>query len=121
MNDHLPPPDEHTFRPPLHGDVISLARLLLTFGADFRARMAGRIIERAQIAELHRRRTGQHHKDYGDGSIDQAARTAAEHMHRALPPEPHLSDPDYLDCMIVALTAIREAVVFTSNKRMAAE
>lgn len=115
-----PPPDEHAFRPALHGDVISLARLLLTFGPDFRQRVSAQIIERAMIAELRRRRTGQRHTVFGDGSIDQAARMAAKETMRELPPEPHLSDPDYLDCMICALTAIREAVA-TTSERMAAE
>lgn len=95
---HLP------FRPVLHGDVTALARALLSVPVHERDELAGAITLWAEEADAHRLATGNVHSKYGTGSI----------MSAALPfvtvSEPRMDDLDYIDCTIMALNAVKDAI-----------
>lgn len=85
----------------MHGDLVAAARSLLTSPPADRPCAIGALLDRAQAADLYRRRLGRAHPRWGDGSLRAAA------WRPDLPPEPPLSDRDYLECLIAVLCALR--------------
>lgn len=77
----------------LHGDVTSLARVLLRVPPGRRAALCARVLQEADWADRHVRRLGRVHPLWGDGTLMSAARK------RALADEPELSDPAYCSCL----------------------
>ena len=88
-------------RPVLHGDVSNAARALLAVPLAQRADLCRRLIVGAECADLHVRRTGRVHKEWGNGSLMAAART------QALAPEPSFDDAAYCACFELVLGTLR--------------
>lgn len=88
--------------PVLPGDVSALARVLLRAPAAQRPMLARAVLREARTAARHCARTGRSHPLLGNGTLMAAA------MIRPQAPEPYWSDPDYLDCLIETLGALRE-------------
>ncbi|MGO4853159.1 DUF7742 family protein [Phaeovulum sp. W22_SRMD_FR3] len=84
----------------MHGDVVAAARALLPLPVARRRAELDWLIARAEAADRFRKRLGRAHPDWGNGSLMGAA------MRGPLPPEPHLSDPDYLDCLAEVIAAL---------------
>ena len=87
-------------RPVLHGDLTSLARLLLSAAPGERQALCARVIGEAEQADAHLARTGRVHPLWGNGSLMSAARK------RPLPDEPGLDDAEYCDCLETALQVL---------------
>jgi hypothetical protein len=88
---------------PVHwGDVTAAARALLNVPPALRAARARALIETAHAAHAYMKRQGRAHRHLGNGALQTCAR------RRPLPPEPPLSDPDYADCLVAVLTALRD-------------
>lgn len=98
----------------LQGDVAAAARVLLALPEAARAPALKRMLAEAEIADRYRRHVGRAHWLYGDGSLRAAA------MRHAMPAEPLLSDPDYLDCLARVIAALSErrsrGPVFSSRR-----
>ncbi len=89
-------------RPVLPGDVSAAARALLPVPPHARAAQARRLIDEASAADTHSRRTGRAHGRWGNGTL-----MAAAHGH-PMGREVRFDDPDYLDCQLAILTALRD-------------
>ena len=88
-------------RPVLPGDLSAAARALLTVPSCARPSLAHSLLEQAEAADRYRRREGRAHPLWGNGSLQSAA------LARRVSPEPCLDDPEYLDCQIAVLEALR--------------
>lgn len=84
-------------RPPLLGDVVAAARVLLPLPAERRAALLSELLRQATVAEQHRLRTGRSHPDHGDGSLMAAA------LAHGCAREPSLRDGDYCKCLALVL------------------
>lgn len=84
----------------LHGDVVAAARALLAAPPARRAALIARLIDEAEAADAHRRRTGRAHPVFGTGSLMSAA------LSRPCASEPYLDEPDYAACMVQVLEAL---------------
>lgn len=84
----------------MHGDLVAVARHLLRVPPGARGAAVVRIVERAQAADLYRKRHGRAHPCWGDGTLRAVVAGAS------LPPEPPLSDGRYLQCLIVVLQVL---------------
>lgn len=87
-------------RPVLHGDVVTVARHLLTLPECLREMVVRKLIFRASVADAFRRRTGKNHCLWGDGTLEAVA---AQHPLAA---EPFLHDPDYCNCMATVFSEL---------------
>lgn len=109
-------------KPVLPGDVSAAARMLLTVPPHVRMKRAERLIDEARAADAHCRRTGRAHPRWGNGTL-----MASAHGH-PMGQEVCFDDPDYLDCQLAILHALRafhqleaqemqrRAVGFSSNR-----
>ena len=88
-------------RPVLHGDVICAACALLAVPRGGRWRLAREMVAQAKAADRYRRHFGRAHPSWGNGTLMAAA------LSRPVAPERRLDDPDYADCLILALEAVR--------------
>lgn len=88
-------------RPVLHGDLVAAARVLLATPAGARSERLRQVLAAADLADRYRKRLGRAHPRFGTGSL----MAAAGAWPRAC--EPFLADPDYLDCLIAVLVALR--------------
>ncbi|MDO6586059.1 hypothetical protein Q4543_11045 [Salipiger sp. 1_MG-2023] len=88
-------------RPVLHGDLVAAARALLCVPREQRWRVARDLVAQADVADRYRRRLGRVHPGWGNGTLMAAA------LGRPCAPERRLDDPDYTDCLILALEAVR--------------
>ncbi|WP_437438244.1 DUF7742 family protein [Mameliella alba] len=88
-------------KPVLPGDVIAAARALLPVPPDMRSELARRLIDEACAADLHCQRTGRAHVRWGNGTLSAAAHGCE--MGR----ETCFEDPDFLDCQVKMLDALR--------------
>lgn len=88
-------------RPVLPGDVSTAARALLLVPREARAAQARRLIDQASAADAHCRQTGRAHGRWGNGTL-----MAAAYSH-PLGQEIRFDDPDYLDCQLHVLKALR--------------
>ncbi|SNT38816.1 hypothetical protein SAMN04488078_11292 [Antarctobacter heliothermus] len=88
-------------KPVLPGDVSAVARMLLTVPPHARPERADQLIDEARAADAHCRRTGRAHPRWGDGTL-----MAAAHGH-PMGQEVCFDDPDYLDCQLAILHALR--------------
>lgn len=89
-------------RPVRIGDAVAAARALLAVPAVDRAALAHRLIDMAEAADAFRLRQRRLHPEAGNGTLMAAA------LARPCRPEPGLDDPDYLDCLITVLCALRD-------------
>ncbi|MCR8546575.1 hypothetical protein M4578_01945 [Salipiger sp. P9] len=88
-------------RPVLHGDLICAACALLAVPRGQRWRFARDLVARADAADRYRRHLGRAHPDWGNGTLMAAA------LAHVLAPERRLDDPDYAECLILVLEALR--------------
>ncbi|KAA8614017.1 DUF7742 family protein [Salipiger aestuarii] len=88
-------------RPVLHGDLVAGARALLCVPRGLRWRAARDLVAQADAADRYRRRLCRIHPDWGNGTLMAAA------LGRPHAPERRLDDPDYADCLILVLEAVR--------------
>ncbi len=95
----------------LHGDLVQMARMLLTCPPSERERTCRRAIAEAHAADKYRRRFGRRHPDFGDGSL------AGWAMRFPRPAEPPLDDPDYAGCLRTVLTCLEETPRAHRQKR----
>jgi len=84
-------------RPVLHGDVSSMARMLLQVAPSARQTLCARVFCEADWAEAHVRLSGRLHPLWGNGSLMSAARK------RVLADEPGFDDIDYCRCFELVL------------------
>lgn len=89
-------------RPVLHGDATTTARALLAVAPDVRPSFLARLIARAEAADRYRLKTGRAHPLWGNGTLMACA------FAHGVAPEPGLDAPDYLDCLIAVLAALRD-------------
>ncbi|MCO0612009.1 hypothetical protein M8756_01710 [Lutimaribacter sp. EGI FJ00015] len=83
-----------------HGDVTTAARALIRHGPDQRGRVLATLLDRTRAADLYRRRFGRAHPQWGDGTLAAAA------CRGGFPDEPGLHVPDYLECLVLVLSAL---------------
>lgn len=88
-------------RPVLPGDVSAAARALLPVPRQARPDRARRLIDEACVADAHCRQTGRAHARWGNGTL-----MAAAYGH-PMGHEISFDDPDYLDCQVRVLEALR--------------
>ncbi|WP_425101189.1 hypothetical protein [Tropicibacter sp. S64] len=89
-------------RPVLHGDVSAAARVLLMVPACAREALARRLVTQAEAADRYRKRLGKAHPFWGNGTLMAAALGWGR-----LPPERRLDDPDFAECFVAVLEALR--------------
>jgi hypothetical protein len=87
-------------RPPLHGDAVSVARVLLTVRPARRRWVLARMFREANLAHRHVSRWSLAHPIWGDGSL----MTAALRRHPSA--EPALDDADYCICLALTYRAL---------------
>jgi len=87
-------------QPVLWEDIRSLARALLAHPEARRAALCRQILQGAARARRQARATGGCHPQWGDGSLDRAARRFE------LAQEPFPGDPAYARCLRMALAAV---------------
>ena len=91
-------------RRPLHGDAVSVARVLLDARPERRHWILARLFREAERAHSRIRQGQRPYPNWGDGSLMTAA------LRRRPVPEPSLADADYCRClsMVYAALAMRE-------------
>ena len=87
-------------RRPLHGDVVSVARVLAGTRPDRRPWVLRRLFREADLAAGFVRRSGRAHPVWGDGSLMVAA------LKRRPRPEPSLEDGDYCRCLAMVFDVL---------------
>lgn len=87
-------------RRPLHGDAISVARVLLGTRPDRRRWVLARLFREADLAHGRVRRKGSAHPVWGDGSLMTAA------LRRHPRAEPGLDNADYCRCLAMTFEAL---------------
>lgn len=98
-------------RPRLFGDMIALARALYAVPAPRRQTRLDAILHVTETAYDWQRRHGRTHGTFGDGSISSAALQIGSTWRKGEPlpaREGDLMDHDWLDCMGMALDAMRD-------------
>ncbi|MBR9863103.1 MAG: hypothetical protein GYB24_06645 [Rhodobacteraceae bacterium] len=85
----------------LHQDIVALACCLRALPATARKRAARKIVDRTARADCYRLRTGRVHPFYGNGTLQSFCQSLPKLC------EGRLDDPDYADCLIRALKAVR--------------
>lgn len=85
----------------LIGEVVVLARALRAVPQALRPQLAERILFEARAADRHRRQKGVAHPRFGTGTV---ATAAGGH---ALADESFADDPEFCDCLLLALSALR--------------
>ena len=80
-------------RPIFHGDVVAAARTLYEVEDSLRDRTLDSLLIDARNGDSYRKRTGQAHPEWGDGSLMSAA------LLRRPRAEPPLSDTRYCQCL----------------------
>ncbi len=90
-------------RPVLSGDVSAAARALLTVPASARGSLAKRLVILAEAADQYRRKLGKAHPFWGNGTLMAAALGRCP-----LPAERRMDDPDYAECFVTVLEALRD-------------
>ncbi|GGG64206.1 hypothetical protein GCM10011415_08420 [Salipiger pallidus] len=88
-------------RPVLPGDVSAAACALLLERSGQRWQVARKMVCEADAADRYRRRIGRTHPQWGNGTLRSAA------LARGTGPERRLDDPEYIDCLILVLEALR--------------
>lgn len=91
-------------RPVLPGDISTAARALLAVTPCARARLCSEIFTGAQIACAYVEETRQLHPQWGDGTLNSAARRFE------LADEPSYDTPDYLASTQLVLEALSAAL-----------
>lgn len=84
----------------LHSDVVALARSLLAQPVEQRQSLSRRMIRRAELADIWRRRTGKPHPLWGTGTLESAVAGLPKRG------EPYLDDADYAACMAEVFSAL---------------
>ena len=104
-------------RPLAPSDLSTAARMLLVLPDADRVAVMGRVISEAEAADRYRKRIGQAHPFWGNGSLEAAARA------RPLAPPRKFSDSDYLACIALALDVVlvhRRCATHSCNKALIA-
>lgn len=83
-------------------DLHIAARYLLAQRPEERPAKAQRLLDRALVADRYRKRYGHAHPVCGNGTVTGAV------GYVALPPERHVDDPEYLDCLQTVLNALSD-------------
>lgn len=91
-----------------HGDTSSAARALLNVPSAIRRAVLSQMLHKAHAADRYRKRTGDAHPIWGNGSLMAVARMGP------MGNEPDLGDPDYCECLVQVL----EAIVCWRRERM---
>lgn len=89
-------------RPVLPQDLSSLARALLVVPAPQRSNLCQHLFDLAEQAAGHVARTGQLHPQWGNGTLDAAARQCCG----PLGAEPFWDDLNYINCLRIALAEL---------------
>lgn len=76
------------------------ARALLGVPSALRRAVLAQMLHKAHAADRYRKRTGDSHPIWGNGSLMSVARTGP------LGNEPDLGNPDYCECLVQVLEAI---------------
>ncbi|WP_194287128.1 DUF7742 family protein [Tritonibacter aquimaris] len=84
----------------LPGDMNAVARALLLAAPSEREPLCAAIFQAARMAETYAARFNHLHPQWGDGSLNAAAR------RYPLAPEPQLDDPSYIICQQLVLQAM---------------
>jgi len=87
-------------RPVMHGDLVAAARVLFGMAEDRRAAAIAGMLRQAEWADAYRRKSGQVHPVWGDGSLMSVA------LNRRPGPEPALSDRGFCGCLAEVLDAL---------------
>ncbi len=85
----------------LHQDIVALACCLRALPATARKLAAGQIVAWTAHADCYRLLTGRVHPLYGNGTLQSFCQSLPKAQ------EGRLDDPDYADCLIRALKAVR--------------
>ncbi|MDO6485264.1 DUF7742 family protein [Shimia thalassica] len=93
----------------MHGDVVSVARVLLTCAAPLRPQMCRRMIEQSHAAHRFFKRFGRAHPLWGDGSL-----MALAHRQK-MRPEPGFANSEYCTCVELVLS---ELVTWRSDRQI---
>ncbi|MDW4496806.1 hypothetical protein R5H30_02345 [Sulfitobacter sp. D35] len=88
-------------RPVLVTDLLAVAEALCGVPADRRAACAQDILERAEIADRFRKRTGRRHPLWGIGTLASAVGPTGAG------PRPAAGDYDFLACLSLGADALR--------------
>ena len=86
----------------LHGDLVAMARHLLTLPPDQRPAACAQALDQADAADRFRKRLGRAHPRWGNGTLMARARVIP------LPREPALCDPAYAACLILVLQSVMQ-------------
>jgi hypothetical protein len=81
-------------------DISTAARVLLCLPEEARGAAITRMIDEADAADRYRKRLGQGHPFWGNGTLEAAAR------HRPLAAPRSLSDAGYLACLALVVDAL---------------
>lgn len=87
-------------RPALHGDAVSVARVLLGVRPERRSWVLARLLREADLAHGYLRRRRRAHPIWGDGSLMTAA------LRRRPLAEPALDNADYCRCLAMTYRAL---------------
>lgn len=83
-------------------DITTAARALVPVKPDERLRVAQAFITGADAARRYQDRLGRGHPSWGNGTLASMAKT------RPLAQEPCPDDPEFLECLMVMLGALRD-------------
>ncbi len=89
---------------PTHSDAIALARFLYAQPQSLRSLLCASALHEAETASAYRRRTGQVHPVWGDGTLAGWVGQRGP-LTRA---EPGLDDPSYAACLACVLQGISQ-------------
>ena len=84
-----------------HGDVVAAACAAMATSEHDRRAFVLRLLERAHVADIYRKRTGCAHPLWGDGTLMAVARQG-----QAAFSEPFLSDSEYLQTIARVIDAL---------------
>lgn len=87
-------------REPLHGDAVSVARVLLEVRPHRRRWVLARLLREADLAHEYFKRKRRTHPIWGDGSLMTAA------LRRRPASEPSLDRADYCRCLAMIYNAL---------------
>ncbi|PLS22194.1 DUF7742 family protein [Neptunicoccus cionae] len=94
----------------LHQDIVALACRLRFLPAAVRKLAAGQIVAWTAYADCYRLQTGRAHPLFGNGTLQSFCQSLPKAQ------EGRLDDPDYADCLIRALNAVRAFRKGAGNK-----
>jgi hypothetical protein len=94
----------------LHGDVTSVARVLMSVTADRWIFLCSSILSQAHSADCYRKRFKRPYPDWGNGSLMAMGRSIG------LQTELELTDLEYCDCLERVFSGLRHWRLSQSNR-----